>query len=76
MRDIARRLIASAQTSGDRTGAEGRRDMPTRLGEEVLRLARLAAAVHLASQPRTATPICPRVGTPVAQRPPAREHIA
>ena len=48
MRDEIRQLIDSAQRSGDRIGVDGNCDAPTRLAAETIRLARLAASIHLA----------------------------
>ena len=47
MRDLVRQLVDDARRSGDRVGVDGRPAAPT-LAADVIRLARVATAIHLA----------------------------
>ena len=52
MRDLAAHLIENARRSGDRIGVDRPLDQPATLGDDVIRLARLATSIHLAHAPR------------------------
>ncbi len=52
MRDLIRDLLNNARRSGDRIGVDGTLDKPEKLAAETIRLARLAASIHLAESAR------------------------
>ncbi len=55
VRNHLREMIDIARRSGDRIGADGKHDSSTQLGAQAVRLARLAASIHLAETARLMT---------------------
>ncbi len=48
MRNVIRDMLDNARRSGDRIGVDGIEIAPTRLAADTIRLARVAASIHLA----------------------------
>lgn len=61
----ARMLIDSARRSAERIGVAGEPDLAARLSGEIIRRARIAAALHLAGQARI---VVNATDTPSSQR--------
>ncbi len=56
MRKLVRQMIKDAQRSGDRIGVDGKTQSPSQIGTDIVRLARMATAIHLAE---SAQALCP-----------------